>query len=428
MASEALSLSLSEDVVYGAQRPEEEMDSFIGHDSNLESAEGAAEGTHEDGQRTRAEDEHGVKDESSKTGSKGQYFVFTQNLVYEEEEALGLIERFKIGLEQCLKLRQITFISVGHEIAPKTGMHHLQGYIEIQGRMTFKQFKNMQIFSGQKPVWVAQARGNGMENIEYTGKAKDEGRYYYISGEFRNYGQGKSKDMVLVQKKLDQGVVLSDIYRNHFETSAKHYRFFKEYISVTTPSRDSPTQVYYIYGPSGTGKSKYCADTWGFNRELVYWLPLQKAGGNVWWDGYEGQKTVIIDDWYPGYFGKGHCTFMQRLVDRYPFMVAIHCGQVNFAATTIVFSSNTPIDEIDDIKYSGHPWDSTNPLYHRVYLREPKWIIKFLDHAAPPPSPPQFIVTTLKQSDASQLAAKRLMAARDRRAQEMLKFNLMDEN
>lgn len=338
--------------------------------------------------------------------SMTKYFVFTLNMSYEEREALEKVEKFKEALKTLFDSKVVSFYSCGHEIAPKTGMHHIQGYIETSKRLRFTSFMKLPVFAQQKHPWVAAARGTGSDNIAYTGKAKEEGRWYDTKGEFQNFGQGKSKTLQEIKKKLDARVPLGDIYREDFETSAKHWRFFKEYLFQTRPRREEPSQVVYIWGPSGTGKSRYCAETFGTDPSKVYWLPLQKSGNNVWWDGYEGQETVIIDDWYPGYFGAGHCTFMLRLVDRYPLMVPVHGGQVNFAAKKIVFTSNTSIDEIDNAKYSGYPWNDSNPLYHRVFVREPKWEIMHVGREAPPSPPPPVVrnVTTLYQAQAARAA------------------------
>lgn len=372
-----------------------DLDSLVGSEG------GGAEAPEPEGQEELADD----RPEAKKEG-KGQYFVFTLNLGKSEEEALRRVELFRNGLDRMKIKREISFVSVGHEIAPRTGEHHLQGYIEVFGgkRITFATFKKFDCWRDQKSVWVAAARGSAHDNITYTGKAKDEGRYYEVWGEFRNYGQGKSKELIAVQKKLDAGVALPNIYKEHFTASARHFRFFDRYQSATRPARTEASQVHYIYGPSGTGKSRYCFEKWGADDTKVFWLPLQKSGNNVWWDGYEGQETVIIDDFYPGYFGSGHVTFMLRLVDRYPFQVPIHGGQVRFTSKTIVFTSNTPIDSIDDEKFSGYPWDNTNPLFNRVYLRDPKWVIvPMLQPAQPaapvPPAPRLVRVTALRQAD-----------------------------
>lgn len=359
---------------------------------------------------------------------KSQYFTFTQHLGADEAQATAYCRNYDLIIKDMYKEGELGFFSGGLEKAPETGQWHIQGYMESpEGkRWTFKQFHGLRCFIGApKTPWVKASRGSAEQNVDYTGKAKDEGRWYLVIGEFRNYGQGKSKEMVAVQKKLDAKVNLSSIYKTHFETSAKHYRFFNEYRRVAVNHERPYPEVWYLYGPTGTGKSRFCMEKWGGSPENVYWLPLQKAGNNVWWDGYQGQETVIIDDFYPGYFGRGHCTFMLRMCDRYPFQVPVHGGQVPFYSKRIVFTSNTPIDEIDSEEYSGYPWNDTNPLFNRVYRRDPPWrVVPMLDPLRNEPRPPAVPpavndqrrerIVVLKDSDASRRAAERLADATKR--------------
>ena len=54
------------------------------------------------------------------------------------------------------------------------------------------------------------------------------------------------------------------------------------------------------------------------------------------WDGYYGQKYVIIDD-----FRKDFCTFHEllRILDRYPYRVHIKGSSLYLEATTIIITS-----------------------------------------------------------------------------------------
>ena len=45
---------------------------------------------------------------------------------------------------------------------------------------------------------------------------------------------------------------------------------------------------WVLWGPSGTGKSRWVAATW----PDAFW----KAPESKWWDGYSGQETVVLDD------------------------------------------------------------------------------------------------------------------------------------
>lgn len=43
----------------------------------------------------------------------------------------------------------------------------------------------------------------------------------------------------------------------------------------------------WIYGPPGTGKTRYVHEKYD---------DIYDKGQNKWWDGYTGQKVVLIDD------------------------------------------------------------------------------------------------------------------------------------
>ena len=47
-------------------------------------------------------------------------------------------------------------------------------------------------------------------------------------------------------------------------------------------------EVWVLWGPSGTGKSRFVAACW----PDAFW----KAPESKWWDGYSGQETVVLDD------------------------------------------------------------------------------------------------------------------------------------
>lgn len=95
-------------------------------------------------------------------------------------------------------------------------------------------------------------------------------------------------------------------------------------ISQQQKSRDFVTEVYWFYGPTGSGKTRAascaCPD--------AYW----KANNNRWWDGYEAHEDVIIDDYRTSF-----CPFSEllRLFDRYPFQVEVKGGTREFVARRV---------------------------------------------------------------------------------------------
>ncbi|UPW40758.1 replication associated protein [Sigmofec virus UA08Rod_19468] len=92
-------------------------------------------------------------------------------------------------------------------------------------------------------------------------------------------------------------------------------------------------EVWVLYGPSGTGKSRFVASTW----PDAFW----KIPGEKWWDGYDGHETVVLDDFKDGDL---RLTDLQRLLDRYPLWVEVKGGAVPMLAKRYVITSNSHPD------------------------------------------------------------------------------------
>ncbi len=96
----------------------------------------------------------------------------------------------------------------------------------------------------------------------------------------------------------------------------------------------------WIYGPPGTGKSRYVRDN--YTREELYDKPLNK-----WWDAYENEETVVLDD-----FGKNHHILgdhLKRWADHYPFTAEIKGGACTLRPKSIIVTSNYhPADIFED--------------------------------------------------------------------------------
>jgi len=127
--------------------------------------------------------------------------------------------------------------------------------------------------------------------------------------------QGKRSDLAEVKRMLDEGASVESIADSHFSDWCRYRQSFKEYALLRQSKRNWQTTVTVYWGPSGTGKTRRAAYEAGPN---AYWL--NNTGGNVlWWDGYTGQETVVIDEFY----GWIKYSDMLRIVDRYPYAVQV---------------------------------------------------------------------------------------------------------
>lgn len=98
-------------------------------------------------------------------------------------------------------------------------------------------------------------------------------------------------------------------------------------------------RIIVYWGPSGTGKSRRAWAEAGL--EAYPKDPLTK-----FWDGYQGQESVVIDE-FRGGISIGH---VLRWFDRYPVNIEIKGAAVTLKATTIWITSNlNPIDWYPDL-------------------------------------------------------------------------------
>lgn len=149
---------------------------------------------------------------------------------------------------------------------------------------------------------------------------------------------GKQSKLLNLKRCIDEGMREVDLWEEDFETMVRHHRALNSYKLVKVTPRSHPMEVIVIYGPTGTGKSRWCAE----NFPNAYWKQLGK-----WWDAYAAHEEVVIDEFY----GWLQWTTLLRLCDRYPMMVETKGGQVQFTAKTIVFTSNTEPSKWYNDKY-----------------------------------------------------------------------------
>lgn len=251
------------------------------------------------------------------------------------------INRWDDALVEQLRLygsSEVEYMRFGFEIAPTTGREHIQGWLQWSNPRQVNKF--WALFNHP---FIQSRYGTVDDNQRYT--AKD--------GRWEEFGtppvQGERADWKrAVQLLGDQSVHAVVLDQPHLLPSIRALERF--HTLSRQPPKDRDVQVIYIHGPSGCGKTRSIHELY----PDAYWKP-----NGDWWDGYEGQPVVVLDDFYSDL----PWAQLLRVLDRYPLRVPVKGGFVSACWTTVLISSNHPIEQ----QYPGHVGIQRQPLYRRIH-------------------------------------------------------------
>lgn len=225
---------------------------------------------------------------------------------------------------------QVMYICFGKEIA-STGTHHLQGYIHTKTVKSFKQIKALVSVTAH----LEPRKGSVKQAIDYCIKDGDVTEY----GNRPN--QGKRTDLEEVANLVVSGVPLPTVAESHPSTYVKYSRGLRDLaLTVSKPYLRSDVCGLWIYGEPGTGKSHYA--------QTKYPNAYRKAQ-NKWFDGYAGQKEIILDDLDTGAL----CHHLKIWSDKWSCTGETKGGTVHLCHDLFIVTSNYRISELVPEKVKG---------------------------------------------------------------------------
>lgn len=200
---------------------------------------------------------------------------------------------------------------IGKEIG-ENGTPHLQGFITFKRTYRLAALKKLVPRAHWEPAKTGDAANYCMkEDYEIIDNKK----------------QGKRSDLkdcchliktVGIKRAIDE----------HPDVYVKYPNGLSKYSTHCMGDRKPVPNICWIWGETGSGKTRYVVD-----KEEDLWI----SGDDLkWFDNYTGQKAALIDD-----FRADMCKFrfLLRLLDRYPLMVAVKGGFVNWVPERIYITS-----------------------------------------------------------------------------------------
>lgn len=214
------------------------------------------------------------------------------------------------------------YLVIGKEVG-ESGTPHYQGYLELKKKQRMQQVKAL--FPNEVAPHLEIARGAPSQAADYCKK----------EGSFKEVGaltsQGQRTDLLELTQMITDGVAMQDVALSAPATWVRNYRglsAFMQLLQKPLPIREDFTCHFY-FGKTGTGKTyKAFNDYPG-----LFAKPLGKG---LWFDGYAGQKVVLVDE----FTGQWPCTDMLRIADKYQLQVEIKGGHTWFQPELVIFTSN----------------------------------------------------------------------------------------
>lgn len=216
-------------------------------------------------------------------------------------------------------LQLFEYLTYGREVG-KSGTPHLQGYAELVKRTRFGTIHNL-----FPKMHIEDRKGTQSQAIKYCHK-DDPNPFKH--GCPRRSGDRVDLDKIREVAKTGGMRKVVNVAKNY-----QQMRVAEKWLEYCEPHRNWLPTVIWIWGPTGTGKSRAARDLLDGKDYFT------KNQATKWWTGYDGHEAIVIDDFRPSWWD---LTYMLALIDRYEFKVETKGGHRQILAKTIIITSAMP--------------------------------------------------------------------------------------
>lgn len=272
--------------------------------------------------------------------SKSRNWVFTRQLTDAEVAHLGVGTTAAAApvdepFNWFTSVTTIRYIVYQVEVSPTTGKYHCQGTVCFKDSRSMHYVKTL---IGNEPH--CENCKDVRASIEYCKKAETRFMGPWEHGEApKAFGAKKTNADLLEDVKTGKRYL--QILEEDPNTAGrdKAMKFMRFCVTEKLSDRQkSGIKVLVFYGGTDLGKTYTAVNVYG-GEDDYYILDPPANGQPIWFDGYEGQKTLIIDD-----FSSKVCNLEQlkRLLDVYKCKLPVKGGYCWASWSKVVITSNYP--------------------------------------------------------------------------------------
>lgn len=283
-------------------------------------------------------------------------FVFTLNN-YTDNDLDHLRDEFAADARIAAGTPHIKYLCFGKEVSTG-GTPHLQGFVQFKRVKPFDFVKK--VISPRAHLEVAHAGPyiaagyckKGKQSHEEWEEFKMDGPNYGLEADVTEYGEAPVSDE---QRGQDEKTRFETAYALAKEGDLEEIdkdilvRYYSTLKKIKTEHQVLPEQMdvldfHWYTGPSGTGKSRKAnLENPGAYRKNV----------NKWWDGYDGQSCVIIEEWSPHHHVLAN--HLKVWLDHYPFSAETKGGHVCIRPPRVIITSNYTVEECFPLQADHEP-------------------------------------------------------------------------
>jgi len=260
------------------------------------------------------------------------------------------------------------YVIIGVEVGAG-GLPHWQGYIELSQPVRMIHLQSWlrghyEARHGTRERARAYCMKGSQTHAEWN-ESHEAGAHYGVDsdihelGVWNEHGAGNRSDLKELTDALLEGKSMAEVSLINPSTWVRNYRGLAafEAMHVVIPTMRE-VKVLLFYGPSGFGKTYKALEMY----PKLFKKPIGKA---LWFDGYNGEEVVLIDE----FKGQYALTDMLQILDRYTCAVEIKGGHVTLSCSTIILTTtvhpSTMYPDKDGVPY-GNRTGSYAELQRRI--------------------------------------------------------------
>lgn len=268
---------------------------------------------------------------------------------YEYQDVVSINEGWTIE-----KIPKWCQFAVGQlEKCPDTGRVHLQAYIEVSNDECKGGVRLRAIQQWLPGAHIEARKGSQQQAMDYC--EKEETR---LAGPWR-YGEpkkhGRRADLAQICQDMQEGKSIYNIINDNPD-NLRFINYMEKYLRHVPVQCRSDIKVFWFWGNTGIGKT-------AFAYKLAPNAFVYTMGQQEWWDGYSGEREIIIDECNNNF---GYRRLLQ-LLDVYKYRGPVKGSFVPMRADTIYITSHEhPADIYKDDIGSYCPWEQSE-LGRRMY-------------------------------------------------------------